>query len=72
MSYKVTVDKGICIGCNACEASCPDNFEVKEENDGEFKGELKATPKKEIVEELGENKEAEEVCPVDCIKVEEV
>jgi len=72
MPYKVEVDKNTCIGCGACEATCPENFEVKEETSGEFKGEIKAIPKKKVVLEIGSNKEAEEVCPVDCIKVEKV
>jgi len=72
MPYKVEVDKNTCIGCGACEATCPENFEVKEEASGEFKGEIKAIPKKKVVLEIGSNKEAEEVCPVDCIKVEKV
>ena len=71
MLYRVEVDKATCIGCGACEATCPENFEVKEETSGEFKGEIKAIAKNKIVKDIGNNKEAEEVCPVDCIKVEE-
>ena len=52
-----------CIGCGACVASCPGNWELG--NDG------KARPiKKKISEkELACNKEAESVCPVQCIHV---
>ena len=26
----VKVDKDLCIGCGACEATCPDGFELKD------------------------------------------
>jgi len=60
--FKIIVDKEKCIGCGACAAQC-DNFEMK---DG------KAVAKEKEVKELGCNKDAEEVCPVDAIKIEEV
>ena len=60
--YKVTVDKEACIGCAACTTVC-ENFVMKGD---------KAEPvKKEIsVKELAKNKEAENSCPVNAIKVE--
>ena len=64
--YKITVDKTKCIGCGACVAQCPENFEIK--NDGENK----AYVKKAKVNELSCNKDAEEVCPVDAIKIEKI
>jgi len=64
--YKITVDKTKCIGCGACVAQCPENFEIK--NDGENK----AYVKKAKISELGCNKDAEEVCPVDAIKIEKI
>jgi len=66
MAYKITLDKDKCIGCGACAAQCPENFEIK--NDGDNK----AVVKKAKVEDLGCNKDAEEVCPVDAIKIEKV
>lgn len=62
--YKIVVDKDKCIGCGACEAQCPDNFELGDDS--------KAKVKKAEVEELKCNKDAKEVCPVDAISVEEV
>lgn len=59
--YKVKVDKETCVGCGAC-TMC-ENFEM--DNDG------KARPIKSEVEELGCNKEAEDLCPVQAITVEE-
>lgn len=61
VKYKIIVDTEKCIGCGACTANC-DNFELKDDG--------KAYPKKPIVEDIGCNKEAVDVCPVDAIKVE--
>ena len=58
--YKVEVKEN-CIGCAACTATC-DNFEMKEG---------KAVAKKTEVEEVGCNKEAADICPVDAIKITE-
>ena len=62
MAFKIEVDNDKCIGCGACEAQCPVNFEVKEG---------KAVVKEAKVEELGCNKDAQEACPVDAIIVTE-
>ena len=62
MVFIITVDKDECIRCGACEAQCPEGFEVK---DG------KAKAKKDKVTELGCFKEAAAICPVNAIKVEE-
>ena len=59
MGYKIEVDKKKCVGCGACAAQC-DNFNMV---DG------KAIPKQAEVEEIGCNKNAEEVCPVEAIKI---
>lgn len=62
MPYKIEVNKDECIGCGACEAQCPEGFELK---DG------KAKAKKDKVNDLGCIKEAADVCPVNAIKIEE-
>ena len=60
---KVSVDKETCIGCGACVAICS-NFDMGDDG--------KAYPiKKEIDDNISSNKDAEETCPVDAIKVEE-
>ena len=60
--YKIKIDRNTCIGCGGC-TNC-DNFELDDEN--------KAITKKDDVEEMGCNKEAEEICPVDAITIEEI
>ena len=59
---KITQDYDACIGCGACAAICPDNWEMK---DG------KAVPRETELEECGCNQQAADSCPVGCIKVEE-
>ncbi len=61
--FKIIQDREKCIGCGACVSVC-DNWKM--DDDG------KAKPKKTEVEEVGCNKEAAEICPVQCIKIEEV
>ena len=61
--FKLIQDKEKCVGCGACVSVC-DNWKI--DDDG------KAEPIKSEVEEIGCNKEAVEICPVQCIKVEEV
>jgi len=53
----VSIDKAKCIGCGACAASCPDGFEMGEDNKAKVK-DSKANCIKEAVD----------VCPVDAIK----
>ena len=60
--YKVTVDEQACIGCAACTVVCG-NFIME--------GDKAKAKKTEISEkELKANKEAENACPVNAIKVE--
>ena len=61
MVYEIKHERDKCIGCGACVAVCPDNWEMKEDG--------KASPKKTILEEVGCNKKAEENCPVQIIHV---
>jgi len=60
MTHKIIVNKGKCIGCGACAATCPDAFDMK---DG------KAVAKVSEVEELSCEKDAAAGCPVDAISV---
>jgi len=60
MAHKIVVDEGKCIGCGACEATCPGSFKL---TDG------KAHPVKVEVEEISCEKDAEAGCPVGAISV---
>ena len=58
---KIKQDREKCIGCGACVAVCPDNWEMEEDG--------KSSPKKTELEEVGCNKEAAGACPVSIIEV---
>ncbi|HLC89147.1 MAG TPA: ferredoxin [Candidatus Nanoarchaeia archaeon] len=62
MPIKIKFDKEACIGCGACSSVC-DNWVMEDD---------KARPKKIDFskQELKSNKEAEEACPVQAIKIE--
>ena len=60
--YKIKFNKEACIGCGSCASVCSSNWEMKGD---------KASPKKTEISELGCNKEAEDVCPVDAIKIKD-
>ena len=66
MAYTIKQDREKCIGCGACVAACPENWEMK--SDG------KAKPKKTKIEkkDLEGNKEAAAVCPVQIIHIIEI
>lgn len=63
MAYKIERDEDKCIGCGACVSVCPVNWEMEDD---------KAKPIQEEVDELGCNKDAEDICPVQCITITEV
>ncbi|MBW2998346.1 ferredoxin [Candidatus Woesearchaeota archaeon] len=58
--YKIKVDQEACVGCGACTVC--ENFEMQ--NDG------KARAIESEVEEIGCNQDAEDMCPVQAIKIE--
>lgn len=61
---KLKVEKDICIGCGACQAICPDVFEI--DDDG-----LAVSIVEEVNEDVMEDAiDAKEGCPVDAIKEE--
>lgn len=61
MSYKIEMEVEKCIGCGSCSAVCPQNWEMKDDG--------KAHPIETEIEDLGCNKQAEEICPVQCIHI---
>ena len=60
MTHKITVNQNECIGCGACEATCPGSFKM---TDG------KAHVVKAEVEEVSCEKDAVAGCPVNVISV---
>ncbi len=60
--FKIEVDNEKCIGCAACTAQC-DNLIMEGD---------KAKPVKAEVNEVGCNKEAADLCPVQAIIIKEV
>jgi len=60
MAFKIKHDKGKCIGCGACVSVCPDNWK--------FSGN-KPSPVKTVVEDIGCNQKAADICPVRCITI---
>ncbi len=61
---KVVVNRDNCIGCGACEALCPEVFQIDDEG-------LSTAISEEIKEELKENvTEAIESCPTSAITQE--
>ncbi len=61
--YKVEIDKKSCIGCAACVAVCPDNFEMDSD------GKSKALHKEIEDKELACSRSAAEICPVNAIHI---
>jgi ferredoxin len=57
---KIKVDREKCIGCGACVSICPSGFEM-------FEG--KAREKKSEIKKITCEKDAEESCPVQAIKL---
>ncbi len=61
----VSINREACIGCAACAATCPDNFEMDDENKAIVKN--SSVPKE--AEEC--NKNAAASCPVTCIEIKD-
>lgn len=61
MKYKVEINESLCVGCGACQAICPDVYEITNDN----KAKIKENPtNKECA------KEAADSCPVSAILIE--
>lgn len=61
--YKVSQDHEACIGCGACVAVCPGNWEMGDDGKAKLKN---------SVDGLDCNVQAADGCPVSCITVEKV
>jgi len=62
MKYKIEFNKEKCLGCGAC-TQCS-NWELGRDD--------KANPKKTQLSDIGCNREAEDICPVNAIKIIEI
>jgi ferredoxin len=60
--FKLIIDREKCIGCGSCAAVC-NNWEVDDEG--------KAKALNAVVDEIGSNGEAKDICPVGAIEIEE-
>lgn len=71
--YKITQHRDECIGCAACEAVAPKSWEMKSDNKSILKSSKKSSGEIYTLEtdDLGNNMEAAESCPVNCIHIEE-
>lgn len=59
--FKIEFDRGACLGCGACAAACPENWELQPDG--------KSKPKKTELDEIGNNQSAADACPGQCIKI---
>jgi ferredoxin len=65
---KVWLEQSDCISCEACEANCPEVFEMA---DGECRVKPEAADPAYLAPLTDKVKEAAAACPVECIKFEE-
>ena len=72
--FKIIHDKPICIGCCSCAAVHPERWVMEEDTGLSHVIDAKKNGEQEIIEldeiEFEKNKEAAEVCPVNCIHLE--
>jgi len=67
--YKIVHERDICIGCGACVATCQDFWEM-DDGKSKLKGAKKAGSNFELqTDKLDCNRDAAEVCPVNCIHI---
>ena len=68
--FKIVHDRPTCIGCGACVAAAPKSWEMNSDGKADIINGNQVGENQELeVEELGENKEAAEICPVNCIHI---
>lgn len=72
MAVKIIHDRDICIGCGACVAVCPANWEMGNDGKSTLKG-GKAAGKTFVLEAKAAdcNMAAAQSCPVNCIHLED-
>jgi len=70
--YKIIFNRDECIGCSACAAVNPQNWEMKEDGKSHLKESTLEENEQEISEleeNYDDNLEAAESCPVNCIHI---
>jgi ferredoxin len=70
MAMKITQDQSACIGCGACAAICPTDWKMGSDKAELISGKKEGNLFVKEVENAGCSKDAENACPVKCIKVE--
>ena len=76
MPIKIIHERWKCIGCGSCVAVDQDRWVMADDNFADLKeSKHSQTPEGTLeerhCEEMGKSKEAEEICPVNCIHVTE-
>jgi len=69
---KIVFDRENCIGCGSCVATCPENWEMGDDNKAILKNSEEEDGKKVLeIQEEGCNGQARDACPVQVIKIKE-
>ncbi len=72
MPIKISQDHDQCIGCGACAAICPTDWRLEGDKAVLVGGKKEGKLVVKVVAQATCNKDAENACPVKCIKVEEI
>jgi ferredoxin len=71
-SFKVELIRGECTACQACVESCPDYFEMADDDLSHIKGSTRTGENDELgIDAPGCIKDAADGCPVNCIHIYE-
>jgi len=71
MAFKIIQDHDACIGCGACAAICPTDWRLEGDKAILVGGKKEGKVFVKVVKDAGCNKDAENACPVKCIKTEQ-
>jgi ferredoxin len=62
---KIILEREKCIGCGSCQTVCQQYWKLADDGKIEYLG-----PKELTEQGIGCNREAADVCPVQCIRIE--